>query len=54
MNDEKFEIGAKNEKLGREIQIHRGEKEEVESSLALEERALLEKLQVVTSLSFLA
>jgi hypothetical protein len=46
LSEEKIEVGAKNEKIWREIQNLREEKGRHDASLAEEERDLLEKLQV--------
>jgi len=46
LNEEKIKIGAKTEKLRREIQKLASEKAENESTLAEEQKDLLEKLQV--------
>ena len=46
LNGEKFEVGAKTEKILREIQKFRSEKDEHESALGEDQKYLLEKLQV--------
>ncbi len=52
LNNEKAEIGSKTENFSREIQKLKIERDKEESGLTTDDKALLERLQVMTKCQF--